>query len=119
MSIEIIRPQAGYETVRQWSRYKIDVPVCLITQRPAKVASGHGRGRELCCGGMAVFAGIEVCLNEQVEVEFTPPYAGQPIRVRGFVRNRTGYRYGIEFITEDDADYNNVGQIETILKPYR
>lgn len=65
---------------------------------------------------MAVFAGIEVSLHEQVAVEFTPPYAGQPIRVRGFVRNRSGYTYGIEFITENDTDYRSVGHLETILQ---
>ena len=65
---------------------------------------------------MAVFAGVELSIDEVVAVEFTPPYAGQPIRARGFVRNRAGYTYGIEFITENDADYRNVGQLESILQ---
>jgi hypothetical protein len=116
MGIQVTLPQRGYATLRQWPRYKIDVPVRLIAQRPTKVAVAHGRGRELGRGGMAVFAGIEVSIDEQVEVEFTPPYAGQPIRVRGFVRNRNGYTYGIEFIADNDMDYKNVGQLEVILK---
>jgi hypothetical protein len=116
MSIEVVLPQIGYKTARRWPRYTIDVPVRLITQRPTKVAIVQGRGRELNHGGIAVFAGVEVSIDEQVAVEFTPPYAGQPIRARGFVRNRNGYTYGIEFITENDADYRNVGQLEAILK---
>jgi hypothetical protein len=36
-----------------------------------------------------------------VALEFTPPYAGPPIRVRGTVRNRAGYRYGVEFLIEN------------------
>jgi len=32
------------------------------------------------------------------------------------VRNRAGYRYGVEFITESDDDYENVNRIETILR---
>ncbi len=116
MSIEVVLPQIGYKTVRRWPRYTIDVPVRLITQRPTKVAIVQGRGRELNHGGIAVFAGVEVSIDEQVAVEFTPPYAGQPIRARGFVRNRNGYTYGIEFITKNDADYRNVGQLEAILK---
>ena len=95
MGIQVILPQESYETIRRWPRYKIDVPVRLIAQRPTKVAIAHGRGKELNRSGMAVFAGIEVSLDEQVAVEFTPPYAGQPIRVRGFIRNRSGYTYGI------------------------
>lgn len=115
MGIQVTLPQQGYATVRRWPRYKIDVPVRLIAQRPTKVAIVQGRGRNLGRGGMAVFAGIEVSIDEQVEVEFTPPYAGQPIRVRGFVRKRNGYTYGIEFIADNDVDYQNVGQLEVIL----
>ncbi|MBZ5627566.1 MAG: PilZ domain-containing protein [Acidobacteriia bacterium] len=118
MGIQVILPQKGYEPLRRWERYKIDVPVRLIAQRPTKVAVVPGRGRELNRGGMAVFAGVELSTDELVAVEFTPPYAGQPIRVRGFVRNRNGYTYGIEFITENDSDYRNVGQLETILKTF-
>lgn len=116
MGIQVTLPQQGYATLRRWPRYKIDVPVRMITQRPTKVAIVQGRGRELGHGGMAVFAGIELAIDEQVEVEFTPPYAGQPIRVRGFARNRNGYTYGIEFVTENDADYGNVSQLEAVLK---
>jgi hypothetical protein len=116
MGIQVTLPQQGYDAIRRWPRYNIDVPVRLIAQRPTKVAIVQGRGKELNRGGIAVFAGMELSLNEQVAVEFTPPYAGQPVRARGFVRNRSGYTYGIEFITENDADYKNVGQLESILK---
>src|SRR5512142_1975655 len=115
MDIQVTLPQEGFQTLRRWPRYKIDVPVRLIAQRPTKVAIVQGRGRELGCGGMAVFAGLELSIDEQVAGEFTPRYAGEPIRVGGFVRNRSGYTYGLEFITEDDADYRNVRQLETIL----
>ena len=105
-----------WRSLRRWPRYKIDVPVRLIAERPTKVVIVQGRGKELGCGGMAVFGGIELSIDEQVAVEFTPPYAGQPIRIRAFVRNSNGYRYGIGFITENDADYQNVGRLEAILK---
>lgn len=116
MNIQVTLPQKGYETLRRWPRYKVDVPVRLIVQRPTKVGIVQGRGRELNGGGIAVFAGIELPLDEQVAVEFTPPYSGRPVRVRGFVRNRREYTYGIEFITENDDDYRNVWQLQSILK---
>ena len=116
MGNQVTLPQEGYQTPRRWPRHKIDVPVRLIAQRPTKVAIVQGRGRELGCGGMAVFAGIELSIDEQVAVEFTPPYAGQPIRIRAFVANRNGYTYGIKFITENDEDYEKVEQLEATLK---
>jgi len=117
MSIQVVTPQQqGYATARRFPRYKVDVPVRVITQGLTKVTIVQGRGSELNNGGMAIFAGLELSIGAQVLVEFTPPYSGQPVRVRCFVRNRAGYRYGVEFITESDDDYENVNRIETILR---
>jgi hypothetical protein len=116
MSTEVAIPEQGYATMRRWPRYRVDVPVRVITQGLTKVAIVQGRGSELNNGGMAIFAGTELPIDAQVQVEFTPPYSGQPIRVRCFVRNRSGYRYGVEFITESDDDYESVNQIEAILR---
>lgn len=116
MGVEIVLPQPGYGNVRRWPRFRFDVPVRVITQSPSKVVIAQGRGRELNGGGMTVFAGIELGLGNQVGVEFTPPYSGKPIRVRCFVRDRSGYNYGVEFITENDGDYEAVGHLESALK---
>jgi PilZ domain len=116
MSTELVLPQQGYATMRRWPRYKVDVPVRVITQGLTKVTIVQGRGSELNNGGMAIFAGTELAIDAQVQVEFTPPYSGQPIRVRCFVRNRAGYKYGVEFITESDDDYESVNQIEANLR---
>ena len=115
MSIQVVTPQQGYATRRRWPRYKMDVPVRVI-KGLTNVTIVQGRGSELNNGGMAIFAGTELSIGDQVLVEFTPPYTGQPIRVRCFVRNRAGYRYGVEFITENDDDYESVNRIETVLK---
>ena len=116
MPTDVVLPQQKYATQRRWPRYKMDVPVRVIKQGLTKVSIVQGRGSELNNGGMAVFAGTELSIGDQVLVEFTPPYTGQPIRVRCFVRNRTGYRYGVEFITENDDDYESVNRIEIVLK---
>jgi hypothetical protein len=65
---------------------------------------------------MAVFAGVELKVDEQVAVEFTPPYSGQPIRVRCVVRNRHGYTYGVSFLLEDDDDERRVEEIRFVLR---
>jgi hypothetical protein len=114
MSIQVVTPQQGYATQRRWPRYKMDVPVRVI-KGLTNVTIVQGRGSELNNGGLAIFAGTELSIGDQVMVEFTPPYTGQPIRVRCFVRNRAGYRYGVEFITENDDDYESVNRIETVL----
>ena len=63
---------------RRWPRYKVDVPVQLATQGLTNGIIVQGRGSELNCGGMAVSGRIELSIGEQVALEFTPPYSGQP-----------------------------------------
>ncbi len=65
---------------------------------------------------MAVLLGSELSIDDQVAVEFTPPFSRQAITLRAFVRDRSGSSYGIEFITENDTDYSNVAQLESALK---
>ena len=115
MSTDVIHLQ-NHTNVRRWPRYRIDVPVRVIAELPGKTAIAQGRGNELNEGGMSVFAGIELRVNQQVAVEFTPPYSGQPIRARCMVRNRNGYTYGMEFVLENDNDLENVSQIRSVLK---
>jgi hypothetical protein len=53
MGIQVTLPQEGFATLRRGPRYKIDVPVRLIAQRP-KAAIVNGRGRELGRGAERV-----------------------------------------------------------------
>ncbi len=116
MATEVISHETMYEALRRWPRYKLEVPLRIIAHKARKAVIAQGRGNELNEGGMAVFAGIELALEEEVAVEFTPPYSGQPIRVRALVRNRKGYSYGIEFLTSTIEDNQNVSQIRAVLR---
>ncbi len=100
---------------RRWPRYKVYAPVRVIPERPTKAPTVLGRGTELNQGGMTLLAAIELAVGDQVAVEFTPPCADAPVNLRCFVRNRYCYTYGLEFITENDTDYQNVGQLGSHL----
>ena len=102
--------------VRRWPRYHLDVPIRVIVHKPTKTSIFPGRGNELSQGGMALTAGVELNVGDEAEVEFTPPYAGSPIRVRGAVRNRTGYRYGMEFLVDSDAEAEQFDRLSLLLR---
>lgn len=104
-----------YASLRRWKRYKLDVPIRVIVHAPNKTSLFDGRGNELSEGGMALTAGVELRTGDEVEIEFTPPYSGSPIRVRGKVRNRTGYRYGIEFLTGCSQDAERTDRLRQML----
>ena len=109
MTIEIAK------RTRRWPRYRLDVPLRVIVHGLGKTTVIVGRGNELNEGGMALTAGVELKLGDQTEIEFTPPYAGSPIRVRGVVRNLKGYRYGMEFVAESDHEQEQVLRWRTML----
>jgi PilZ domain len=106
---------ATQKRTRRWPRYQLDVPVRLIVHTARKTSVIVGRGNELNEGGLAVTAGVELRLGDETEIEFTPPYSNSPIRIRGVVRNRTGYRYGVEFVAADDREVEDVQRFKTLL----
>ena len=59
-----------------------------------------GRGTELSEGGMALYAGVNLKPGDLMQVEFLTPYHSQ---VTGMIRNRSGYYFGLEFLTPIDV----------------
>jgi c-di-GMP-binding flagellar brake protein YcgR len=104
-----------FSPARRWTRYKLDVPVRVITHRSSTSSVINGRGKDISEGGMAVFAGVELSLGERIEIEFTPPY-GLPIRVQGLVRNRSEYRYGVEFVAFSERQQEAVTRLKDVLR---
>ncbi len=104
-----------YLPARRWTRNRVDVPIRIILQKAGNSRIINGRGKEISEGGMAVFVGEEIAMGEKIQVEFTPPY-GHPIRVNGIVRNRLGYRYGMEFLFVNEQEEANVKKLRAFLR---
>ena len=52
--------------------------------------------------GIYAFAATKLSVGDEIEITFCPP--GQKmVRVRGVVRRKAVYLYGIEFLTQDSA----------------
>jgi hypothetical protein len=110
------QPSISFARKRRWQRSKIDVPIRLIfwnSLHTAKIVDA--RGRDMSEGGMAVFAGVELRVGDIIEVEFTPAYSGQPLRVKAEVRNRRGYSYGIEFLNDTGVDQTQAARLRELL----
>ena len=97
-------------------RYKLDVPLRVIVQKHGGSVIREGRGTEISECGMRVMAGVELAVGEGLEIEFSLPYSSEPIRVSGAVRNREGYRYGCEFMTDDQAERKDVARLRQALQ---
>lgn len=110
------QPAIGFPRKRRWERQGLDVPIRLIfwnSLHTAKIV--EARGRDMSEGGMAVFAGVELRIGDIIEIEFTPAYSGQPLRVKAEVRNRRGYSYGIEFLTDTNTEQTQAARLRELL----
>jgi hypothetical protein len=112
--IKIVPPEAGYPALRRWARYRAHLLTCVIAQKPMKAVIVSGRGSELNHGGMTVYAGIELAVNEQVRVAFTPPNCAESLTLQCVIRDRNGYTYGVEFM-RDEAACDSIDQMQRIL----
>ncbi len=115
MHIAAHSPQP-FEVQRRWKRYQIRVPVRLVVHRGDLTTRVNGRGTELNEGGMCAFAGVELACGDQVELEFTAPYSAEPLRIWATVRNRYGYYYGLEFLTENNSEREQVERFREVLR---
>jgi PilZ domain len=61
----------------------------------------NGLGVNVSGDGMCLFAVANLHVGSQIELEFLPPGARQPVRCRAEVRHRALYLYGIEFLRPD------------------
>jgi PilZ domain len=90
--------------VRWHPRFRLDTPVCLIVGMPDKVLLVNARLRDMSEDGGAVFAAVELTMDSEVQIEYTPSFNRGPVRVRAVVRNRRGYIYGLEFLPRDGVE---------------
>ena len=81
---------------RRWRRHQVDLPLHIVVHSGASGNVVPGRGTEISESGMALYAGVNLESGELMEVEFQAPLH---TRVTGVIRNRTGYCFGLEFLT--------------------
>ena len=103
---------------RRAARYKLDVPIRVILQKLTTTLIRDGRGTELSEYGMCIMVGVELGVGEEVEIEFTFPYSGEPIRVSSVVHNRVGYRYGCELIPEGQGEEQVAVRLRQVLQTF-
>jgi hypothetical protein len=109
-------PLPSQETlIRRWQRFQLDVPVCVVVERDGKSLIVRGRFKNMSNEGIAVVAGIEMRVDSELFVEFTPAFEGPPIRVCGVVRHRRGYTYGIEFLPRNAHEEQEIETLKKLL----
>ena len=97
---------------RRHPRLSVDVSVRVF--RNGSFAT-LGRGHDISSGGMALYTPIELELDQEVQLSFLLPYSRVQFGVKAFVRNRDGFRYGIEFTNLSENESAEIERITNIL----
>jgi hypothetical protein len=87
---------SGATQIRRWPRVQVDMPVLIGFLNCARDQMIQGRAAEISEGGAAVYAGLNVIPGDLVQVEFKAP---SHARVSAIICNRSGYFFGLEFLT--------------------
>ena len=81
---------------RRWPRYHVHLPVFISTETDVSTVAVPGVVSEISRGGMELYGGVQRRTGDLMEVEFQA--AGIP-RVAGVVRSRSGFCFGLEFLS--------------------
>ncbi len=85
------------EDARRWNRYHVDLRVKVVTGAATNNRDYFGRGSDISEGGMRVFVPAELAIGDAITIEVPLPYSEQKLAIRGVIRNRLGFSYGIEY----------------------
>lgn len=113
--IQIRDERADYRSARRWPRFKVSLSMRLLIKSPAGIEYIYAHGRDISEGGMAVYVPTELNIGDSAALEFTVPYSQDKLLLTAFVRNRTGFRYGIEFTNLGQHERNVISNSCRIL----
>ena len=90
----------------------VDISVRVFHGAPAATL---GRGHDVSCNGMAVYTPVELALGSEIQVSFQLPYSRVRFGLKATVRNRNGFRYGIEFKELNSAERAEMERVTRVL----
>ena len=98
--------EKNQEGVRRWERFTVDIRLKASFKRNNMPLTVFGRGSDVSQGGMAAYIPSELPVGSSVDLELSLPYmtGEQPIRIIAGVRNRNGFRYGLEYLAISESD---------------
>jgi hypothetical protein len=94
----------AYSGARRAPRYSIQCRIRVVLPSHKGSKAFNGRGEDISAFGMAMFVGAELDVGDVVQIDFILPYQPQKLLVKATVRNRRGFRYGVEFTNTSDHE---------------
>lgn len=97
---------------RKWKRIKVDIRVRIRRWDEPEAESLVVRTYEIGVGGMSVYATEPMPVGTMVRAELSLPTVADSFDIRAVVRNRRGFRMGMEFV---DLPHTTKDEIQRYL----
>jgi hypothetical protein len=89
------------QSTRRWTRHHVNLPVRIIALNGILTTPIPARGSEISRAGMALHAKVALKPGDLMQLQFP---TSKPSRVNAVVRNCTGERLGLEFLSQLPPD---------------
>jgi hypothetical protein len=83
---------------RRWYRYPVDLSLRVRVPTSTGFEYMLAHGRDVSQGGMAVYVPVELDIGDTVLLELIFPGLPEPLTLSASLKNRTGFKYGVEFV---------------------
>ena len=100
----------AYGKQRREPRHNVDFRVLVLFSKDGSTETNNGHGSDLSEGGISVYASTELQEGMHVQLELTLPYSRRVLRIEAVVRNREGYRYGLQFLTLSSSQRQEIAR---------
>jgi hypothetical protein len=88
-----------YSTIRRWPRCPVNLGLRVCITAPFGNEYRLANGRDVSQGGMAIYLPAELELGDTIGVELLFPGSQEQMTLSAVVKNRLGFKYGVEFIS--------------------
>ena len=96
---------------RRWRRVHFTVPVRVTVDKSRHVTVINSCGCHMNPGGIGFSADTELAVGDEVEIVLTD----YRLTLRGVIRDRTGNRYGVEFLAKSAEENEQLALFRQIL----
>jgi hypothetical protein len=107
---------ADYLRQRRSPRYQVQCRLRVTLPSYKGSRCFHTRGEDVSESGMAMFIATELEVGEIVQLDFVLPHSPWKLLVKATVRNRTGFRYGVEFTRTNDHERQAIAATCRVLE---
>ncbi len=98
--------------IRKYPRIGVDLSVRVL---PNDGRATFARAHDISCGGMALYVPLDLNLEEVIKINFELPNSRVQFVVSGVVKNRNGFRYGVEFVQLTSEQSKELERVLAIL----